>query len=216
MKDDPDTLMKLTAGTPWYGWPDFSADLRPITESMFQPPVELVLKTGYPELAPLIDHRASKLDTPDIVRQQLLFGTFESQAGAAKLDIVPGAGPLKNFRDDMIVALSGDRAPFATASQKLAGPTGYRIDRVDDKRQHSDLVRNTSGKPASHMGGGVVGLERPCDVKFAPDGSLYILDMGVMRVENGKEKVTGGTGRLFRLVAEETLAQPATQPATAR
>ena len=35
VKDDPDTLMRLGAGNPWYGWPDFSTDLVPIREAAF-------------------------------------------------------------------------------------------------------------------------------------------------------------------------------------
>ncbi|CAN5427583.1 hypothetical protein BH09PLA1_BH09PLA1_26850 [soil metagenome] len=216
VKDDPDTLMRLAAGTPWYGWPDFTADLNPVSESQYQPPMELMIKTGYPELAALIDPSASNIDPPNIVRQQLLRGSFESQSGAAKLDIIPGIGPFRSMRDDAIVALSGDRAPFATSGQRLIGPVGYKIDRVNVdplKRQRSDFIRNTSGKPASWMGRGVVALERPCDVKFAADGTLYILDMGTMRVENGKEKVTPGTGRLFKLIPEAPTTRPATEPA---
>ncbi|MBC8108255.1 MAG: hypothetical protein H7Z14_16835 [Anaerolineae bacterium] len=216
VKDDPDTLMRLAPGTPWYGWPDFSADLRPISESQFQPPMDLVIKTGYPELAALLDHKESKLDPPDIIQKQLLYCIFESQSGAAKLDIVPGVGPFKNMRGDWIVALSGDRSPFATSGQKLIGPMGYKIERVDvDKKQRSEFIRNTSGKPASWTGRGGVALERPCDVKFAADGTLYILDMGEMRVENGKEKVKAGSGRLFKLVPEEAATtRPTTQPTT--
>jgi hypothetical protein len=212
--------MRLTAGTPWYGWPDFSTDLFPVSDATFQPPMELMIRTGYPELAALIDHRASNLDTPDLVREQLRYCAFKSQSGAAKLDIVPGVGLLKQFRDDAIVTLSGDRAPFATSGQQLLGAVGYRIVRVNldpgKHNQYSDFIRNTSGKPASWMGGSVVGLERPCDVKFAPDGTLYILDMGRMRVENGKEKVSGGTGRLFKLVSEESLQHATTQSSTTR
>ncbi len=217
VKDDPDTLMRLGAGTPWYGWPDFSTDLYPIDEARFQPPMEMVIKSGYPELAPLIDHRGSNLTTPDQFRSQLLYGTFESQSGAAKLDIVPNAGPLKMFAGQAIVTLSGDRAPWATSGQKLVGPIGYKIERVDidpQKKSRNEFIRNTSGKPASWMGNGAVGLERPCDAKFSADGTLYILDTGQMRVENGKEKVSRGTGRLFKLVAEDATTQPATQPAT--
>jgi len=182
--------------------------------------MELMLKTGYPELAALIDHSASNLDTPDHFRDQMRYCAFESQSGAAKLDIVPGVGPLKQFRDDGIVTLSGDRAPFATSGQQLLGAIGYRVDRVNlDPQKHNqraDFIRNTSGKPASWMGEGVVGLERPCDVKFASDGTLYILDMGVMRVHNGKEKVGGGTGRLFKLVADDSLQRSTTRPTTTR
>jgi hypothetical protein len=46
-------------------------------------------------------------------------------------------------------------------------------------------------------------LERPVDVKFGPDGSLYILDMGRMEVKNGKERIFAATGQVFRLVPVE-------------
>jgi sugar lactone lactonase YvrE len=54
-------------------------------------------------------------------------------------------------------------------------------------------------------------LERPVDVKFGPDGSLYILDMGRMEVKNGKEHVSAATGQIFRLVPVRQPAPPATQ-----
>jgi hypothetical protein len=38
--------------------------------------------------------------------------------------------------------------------------------------------------------------------------------MGSMRVENGKEKISKGTGRLFKLVSEEATTRPTTQTAS--
>jgi len=55
-------------------------------------------------------------------------------------------------------------------------------------------------------------LERPIDVKFGPDGSLYILDFGQMEMKNGKPEVKRGTGKIFKLVASEPEA-PTTSPA---
>jgi glucose/arabinose dehydrogenase len=43
-------------------------------------------------------------------------------------------------------------------------------------------------------------LERPIDVKFGPDGALYILDYGQMYMKDGQEKVTPGTGRIWKVV----------------
>lgn len=43
-------------------------------------------------------------------------------------------------------------------------------------------------------------MERPIDVKFGPDGSLYILDFGRIRIVDGKIKVYDGTGKIFRLI----------------
>ena len=73
----------------------------------------------------------------------------------------------------------------------------------------SDFVVNTRRMPASKLGRGVVALERPIDVKFGPDGALYILDFGQMSVKGGEEKIVAGSGRIFMLVPVA-----ATQPTT--
>jgi glucose/arabinose dehydrogenase len=67
----------------------------------------------------------------------------------------------------------------------------------------NDFVRNTSGGPASRIDQKNLNLlERPIDVKFAPDGSLFILDAGRMRMRDGRELYESGTGKIFRLVPE--------------
>jgi glucose/arabinose dehydrogenase len=63
-----------------------------------------------------------------------------------------------------------------------------------------DFVSNTRGLPAHLLGrDSRDALERPVDVKVGPDGAIYILDFGPMRVENGREKIPNGAGRIFRL-----------------
>lgn len=201
VKDDPDVLLWLVSGV-WYGWPDFSADLYPIGESRFQPPVDMILRTGYPELSNLIDHETSGLIRPD--RATLLRGTFASMSGAAKLDFAPGSGPFKPFHGQALVALSGDRSPFANGGEPIDAPTGYRVVRVDvETKQVWDFVKNTDGWPASRLGSKVEALERPTDVKFGPDGAMYIVDMGRIDMVKGVERVREGTGKIFRLVAVE-------------
>ncbi len=207
VKDDPDVLLRFVSGT-WYGWPDYSADLRPISDARFQPPLELFLPKGYPEHSFLVNHEESGLLRPD--RDLLLQAAFPSQSGAAKMAFVPTepAGPFADdFGGSAIVALSGDRAPFATSGRKLIGPVGYKLMRVDFDTatpRVSEFVRNVAGVPAHMMDkdfdGAVDALERPVDVKFGPDGALYILDMGRMRVKNGKEVFAPRTGQVFRLV----------------
>ncbi|MGH7178958.1 MAG: hypothetical protein ACREJC_16395 [Tepidisphaeraceae bacterium] len=209
VKDDPDALMRWISGT-WYGWPDFSTDLYSIGDGRFQPPIAMIIKTGYPELSFLADHDASGLTSPAAFREQLLKSAFPSLSGAAKFDFVPSSGQFpREMRGNAIVALSGDRAPFASGGQKLVGPVGYKLMRVDpDKRQKYEFITNTGGLPASKLPGGLVALERPVDAKFAPDGSLYILDMGQMSVRDGKEQIKPGSGRLFRLTVTPAATQP--------
>jgi glucose/arabinose dehydrogenase len=201
VRDDPDALMKFVKGA-WYGWPDYSADLQPISDPHFQPPVQMVIKSGYREISALIDHAASNLQRPD--RGTLLQAAFPALSGAAKMDFVPASGPFNEYRGSVIIAMSGDRAPFATGGSnglKLQAPIGYKVVRVDvDSHQVKEFIRNTENKPASKLGKNVMALERPIDVKFGPDGSLYILDFGQLEVRNGKERITDRTGRVFRLV----------------
>ena len=77
----------------------------------------------------------------------------------------------------------------------------------------SDFVRNTAGKPRSRLGLTYhhISLERPIAVRFDPsDGSLYVIDFGVLEMRKGREFVKERTGRVFKLVPQ---AAPTTQPA---
>jgi glucose/arabinose dehydrogenase len=209
VKDDPDVVVRVPlGGATWFGGFDFSADLLPISDPRFQPEVEMILRTGYPELGALIDHAASGLTPPD--RNTLLRGVFLPLSGAAGMDVVPARGGFRDYRGNLIVALSGDRAPFATSGRPLVAPVGYRVMRVDpETRQVRDFVFNASALPASRMKGKVVALERPVDVKFGPDGALYILDLGRVRFDASGPKPESRTGRVFRLSPVEA---PSTQP----
>jgi len=214
--DDPDAFLKLVGGETWYGWPDFSTNLLPITsrEPSFQPPRELVIRSGYPDVGFIIDHAASHLIPPS--PGPLLFGTFRPLSGASKFDFVRKGAVFRKYTGDAVVALSGDRAPFATSGRALSGPSGYRVVLVNlDSRKVDDFIRNTRELPASKLGKGsdkpVDALERPIDVKFGPDGALYILDFGMVEIKNGKPAVKTGTGKIFRLVGSEPVT---TAPAT--
>ena len=97
--DDPDALLAFKSNT-WYGFPDYSTDLQPITEDRFRPKgdmVKLLEKSGYPEISFLFDHNASRqgfgLMAP--IRDTLLQTTFPSLSGAGNFDFVPGTGPFQ-------------------------------------------------------------------------------------------------------------------------
>ena len=196
VKDDPNTLLRVVRGT-WYGWPDYSADLWPINDPRFQPPSEMMIKSGYAELSFLIDHQASGLLRPD--RHTLLQATFPVEAGAARLDFVPADSAFREYRGSAIIALSGNHAE---AAGQESAPVGRKIVCVDvDARQTSDFVfniRNISGRTANET---VELLERPVDVKFSPDGSMYILDCGRVDYDaDGQPKtIYPLTGKLYRL-----------------
>jgi hypothetical protein len=220
VKDDPDAVLWV-ANNAWYGWPDFSADLLPITSAKFQPPPELAIPYGYPDVSFLIDHNASNNGEGLIPprRNSLLQGVFPSLSGVAKLDFVPSDGPLKQWRNNAIVALSGDRSPFATGGAKnFRGPMGFKVCRLDmTTREIEDVVRNTKGGPASRLPRGEGLIERPWAVKFAPDGKLYIVDIGEMDHRDGRDRVKRNTGRIYVIEPAPGAAekQPATRPAPA-
>jgi sugar lactone lactonase YvrE len=221
IKDDPDAFVKIATNA-WYGFPDFSTDFNPINDERYQPPESLMtrINSGYPDINALIDLQNSKLLPATSIRNQLK-GVFPPLSGAAKFDFIPSSStiaPYKPFLGRAIVALSGDRAPFATSGQPLTGPIGYKVvcvDPFDAKHQPIDFVYNTKGMPASKLGRGAVALERPCDVKLSPDGSLYILDMGSFTMKDGREHISQRTGRIFRLKPDEEPQRPAptTEPA---
>jgi sugar lactone lactonase YvrE len=218
IRNDPDALLRVVPGT-WYGWPDFTADLQPVTDKRYQPDAEMIVSTGYDEIYFLVDHQAS--NAPDGLlrpsRSALLQAVFSPLAGAARLDFVPDGGPLAEFRGHAIVPLSGDRAPFATSGVPLEVPPGGKVVRVDvARREVSDFLRNTSGQPASktELTGAALALERPAAVKFDPrDGSMYIVDFGQMKMKGGKEHVTRGSGRILKLSPQPFAStQPAGEP----
>lgn len=229
--NDPDSLLKFVPGT-WYGWPDFTTDLNSVTDPTFQPPSELVSRYGYPENAAVIDPQASRLVRPE--RDALLHVALPVQSGAAKFTFVPPTGMFQDFRGSAIVALSGDRGRFDTATDETPKPAGtelprpgYRVVQVTENRQVRDLVYNVRPGPISARddvrpnffarltGAGLpLGLERPADVKFGPDGALYIADLGQIDWHDGKPRVRARTGRIWRLTRLPTGSWSARAPAT--
>lgn len=203
VQDDPDVMLRWVQSQ-WYGWPDFSANLLPIYDQRFQPKKpELIIRSGYRDLSFLIDHERSSLQAPS-PNSNLLAAEFKPLSGAAKFDFAPAAGPFSRLRQGglvAVVALWGDRAPYDNSGQKLIGPQGYRVVQVNiDDRAVKDFVRNTREWPKSKIDAKHA-LERPIDVKFGPDGGMYILDFGRMKMRGAGEEAIGGTGRIFKLTA---------------
>ncbi len=210
VKDDPDAVLRVPLGGPtWYGWPDYSADLAPVWEKRFQPPPEMIRPFGYPETSFLIDHAASGLVPPD--RGTLLRAAFPSLSGAGKMVFAPDADPFAPYAGQLLVAQSGDRAPFATGGQPLKATVGRKVVRVDlDARTAEDFVANTARKPG-HEVGQKWALERPIDVRVGPDGAVYILDAGRLEYPDGRARVVGKTGKVYRLAPARA---PSTSPTT--
>lgn len=198
--NDPDALLRFVPGA-WYGWPDFTADFNSVNEPNHQPPPELLLKHGYPENAAVIDHAASRLIPPD--PNALLHVSLPAQSGAAQFVFVPSTGPARDFfqphQGSILLCLAGDRGPWANAGQDHPNPPGYKVVEITESRQIRDFIRNVGSGPASKLPPPLnSGLNRPLDLQFSPDGSLYLLDAGNIQWPNGQPK-THSPGRIYRL-----------------
>ncbi len=193
--DDPDVLIDLV-NNGYMGWPDVSTDGRNVTE-LPPPPISMLLPSGYSEVTALINAAASGLH----VAPFKLAARFPSLSGAAKLAFVPATGPFAKFADSAVVALDGDRAPYASGGLKLLGFQGGKLVLVNlSDHRTRDFVFNTAGLPASRQPYGTVALERPCDVKFNPrDGVLYVLDFGQMENDTAVPHYHDGTGAVYTL-----------------
>ena len=218
IKDDPDAMLRVTQSA-WYGFPDFSTDLVPITDERFQAPREMLIRSGYDEISFLIDRQASNQGQGLIepARGTLLMTTFPSLSGAERFDFVPDRGPLREFRGQAIVPLSGDRHPFATSGRKLVNRVGFKVVRVDTSSREVavvDFIRNAKDLPASLLDRGEGLIERPVAAKFAPDGSLYIVDFGPLEMKDGREKVRPNGGRILRLRAMDGVRSATTDTTT--
>src|SRR6478735_11084777 len=87
------------------------------------------------------------------------------------------------YKGDLFVSEWGTLAPINTP-RKEALTHGFKVIRVDVKTGTAeDFFTNQSSGPASALGSG--GLERPVASKFGPDGNLYVLDFGVVRISGG-------------------------------
>ena len=211
VKNDPDAVLRVPLGSQiWYGWPDYTADLQPVSDEKFRPPETMIITTGYPEISAIIDHESSGLIPPD--RNALLRGAFPSLSGAAKMAFVgDSAGDaFKPYRGSLIVALAGDRSPFASGGQKLTGPQGFAVKRVNlDTKEVTDFIQNTKRLPRSmirHSDSDA--MERPIDIKFGPDGAMYIVDYGQMIMKHGSERIEAKTGKIYRLAPLKPTTRP--------
>jgi glucose/arabinose dehydrogenase len=181
VKDEFDPTYRIEEGV-WYGWPDFSAAFEPVTDPKFDAPDKLkapVYVNGQlqgTDLGFVIDHAASGLTPPD---PALIAGLHEVNSSPSKLDVAPESWG--DMAGQLFVAEWGDLAWFTNALRDK--PAGFQVSRIDPTTgQVEPFVRNAKPGPASAQEAMGQGIERPFDVKFGPDGAMYIVDYGVARI----------------------------------
>jgi len=176
---DLDDLYEIRDGA-WYGWPDFASGIR-LDDSRWgrggrgREPV----LAEFPDPAP-----------------PMPAASFETHAGANGFDF--SAGGAFGFEGQAFVALFGDLAPITTPRQVL--PAGFKVVRVDpDSGSIADFAVNRTQGPASKLFHG--GFERPSHCLFGPDGALYVVDFGEIKIapEKGGIRMKQGTGSVWRI-----------------
>jgi glucose/arabinose dehydrogenase len=154
----PDEFFRITAGT-WYGWPDFSAG-EPVTDEKFRPE-----GGSQPEFI-LASH-------PSIPPKPL--AVFPAHSTIMGFDFSNS-----NFSspNDIYIAEFGSFGPITMGASAPYLGIGYKISRINIRTgEVATFINNKSGIPAYRNRGG--GFGRPVDIIFEPDGTMYILDMGI-------------------------------------
>ena len=183
--NDPDYVVQVEKGQ-WYGWPDFF-DGEPATKGRFDP-----LEKAGPKLL-LKRH-------PPLTRA---FATITSHAGVCGIKFSPGGA--FGYAGDAFVALFGTFAPVTTGLN--LAPAGFAVARLDMKtRKIEDFAKNDLPGPAYLNRQD--GFNRPVDVLFAADTSMYVVDWGASTVDKEGLKVVPRTGVVWRI-------RPASLPARA-
>ena len=181
VKDEYDATYRVEEGA-WYGFPDFSAALEPLTEPQFDSPdsqqasiyVNGELQGKF--LGFVIDHAASGLAVAD---ESLIAGLHGWNSSPSKLDTAPASWG--DWADQLFVAEWGDLAPPTNPLRDK--PIGYQVSRLDPATgEVVPFVHNVMPGPASKQGAKGMGMERPFDVKFGPDGAMYIVDYGIANI----------------------------------
>ncbi|MEX2594691.1 MAG: hypothetical protein WD426_18115 [Anditalea sp.] len=184
VNDDIDATLRIEEGM-WYGVPDFSAGREPVTDPKFEVPDTLqagVFMNGEfmgKDLGFVIDHEASGLTPPD---PSVVIGRHEINSSPSMLDVAPASWG--DWEGHLFIAEWGDLAP-PTNPLRENRPSGFQIVCIDPATgQLMPFAKNIGGGPASaQQGMKGKGLDRPFDVKFGPDGAMYIVDYGVVTID---------------------------------
>ena len=174
--NDPDYLVRVEQDA-WYGWPDYY-DGRPATDARFNAPEKPkppMLWRNHPKLASA-------------------FVTFPSHIGTNGLAFSPGG--TFGFDGDAFIAAYGTFTPVTTGIN--VSPVGFSVLRVNMKTKAIDeFVDNDLPGPAYLNQQN--GLNRPSDVVFAPDNSMYIVDWGASALDEKGLMLKPRTGVVWRV-----------------
>ena len=188
----------------WYGWPDYCSGI-PVTAERFAGPAAAehtfilseetrrrLLKGREQPPQPLVRLEANS------AAEGFVFGRPEFGVGANELLVAEFGTVVVEKRDTL---------------------PGFRVVRVDlgQTGQVTDFLVNKSGQPAYATGGG--GLERPIQLEWGPDGALYVVDFGRIKITPTGMEAEPKTGAIWKVTRTEggaAGAGAAAQPAQPR
>ncbi|HEX8598288.1 MAG TPA: PQQ-dependent sugar dehydrogenase [Chloroflexia bacterium] len=177
--NDPDYLVRVEQDA-WYGWPEFFAG-EPVTAEQFNAP-------GEPKPQFLWQ------DHPPLTQPYAMFETHEATNGLA---FSPGGD--FGFEGHAFIAMFGTYAPVTTGINMQ--PVGFRVVRFDtNTKEIHDFASNVLPGP-SYINQ-QLGFDRPSDVVFGPDSSLYVVDWGASTITDEGLKLTPLTGAVWRIYPE--------------
>ncbi|WP_051227789.1 PQQ-dependent sugar dehydrogenase [Gillisia sp. JM1] len=188
VNDEIDASLRINEGM-WYGVPDFSAGREPLTDAKFEVPDSLQAPVYIndvfigKDLGFVIDHQASGLTPPD---PSVVLGRHEFNSSPSLMDVAPASW--NERAGHVFIAEWGDLAPPTNPLRGANNPAGSQVVSINPATgQLETFVSNTPGKgPASRFGLAGKGIDRPFDVKFGPDGAMYIVDYGVVTIDLSK------------------------------
>lgn len=204
VRDNFDATYKIIRNT-WYGCPDFSANLEPLTDPKFEvadSSQAMVFINGVPQgknLGFLIDHQASGLTPPD---RNLVAGLHTFHSSPSMLDVAPASWG--DLAGRLFIAEWGDLTP---PTDPLVSRVGYRVVQVNPAtKEVTSFISNKGTLPGSEQNSLGRGIERPFSVRFGPDGAMYIVDYGQVKIDpsriaQGREPYAyvPGTGIIWKV-----------------
>ncbi len=163
---------------------------------------------GWPEI---FDNNGKQPDSlwANHPARELPFLHFNPHEAANGLTISPSS--IFGFRENIFVAMYGTFAPV-TSGPNLS-PAGFRVVRVDpNTKQTINFASNSLPGPAYINQGG--GFDRPSDLVFGPDESLYVVDWGAATLDKEGLKLVPQTGMVWRIYSKNQTAKFTNGPVT--
>ncbi len=181
--NDPDYFIKVEKGG-WYGWPDYFNG-KPVTDSQFKSPTNeapTFLWQSHPELS-------------------LPFVTIDSHSATNGFAFSPSDA--FGFKGDAFIATFGSFTPITTGiNVELSGYSVIRVD-MKNKKVEKFATNEISGPSYINRLGG---FNRPSDIVFGPDDSMYVVDWGGAKLGNKGLELKPETGVVWRIFNNQTQA----------